>query len=95
MYHGSSFCTQPVLLKLKGEDAEIRARKVEIAKELHEMWQKKQDKKNWVLPRVDSEKRGNWNAMGIVGRKMHPGEGLGRVTWAELRVETEMNVETF
>jgi len=87
-------CTAPVLLKLKNEDPDTWMRKMEVAQKVQEEWQEKLDKRNWVLPRVESERRGDWNGcVGVgSGRRGHPGEGMGRVRWEELVVETEMGM---
>jgi hypothetical protein len=74
---------------VKGEDNEIRKRKVELASELCEKWSAEQDKKNWVLPSIDTP-RGGWRAAknSVRIKKMsHPGEGIGRLSFCELFVD--------
>lgn len=86
------FCTLPVLLKLKAESAETWQAKLTVAKELREKWEEVQDKRNWVLPRADSKRRGDWRACGYVVRRAHPGEGRGRVRYVEVVVDLEGDV---
>lgn len=81
------FCTLPVLLKRKYHSEENWETKLQAVKELQVEWDELQDKRNWVLPKVDSEKRGDWWACGYVVKKAHPGEGLGRVRYEELVVD--------
>nr|WNN28539.1 hypothetical protein [Phoma sp.] len=81
-------CTVPILLKMKGEDEGVWKRKVEVARELFEMWFAEQDRRNWVLPSVESP-RGGFPVVGRGGRVSHPGEGLGQVVHAELVVDIE------
>ena len=83
-------------MKLKNEDPGVWEKKAEVMEKVQEEWQEKLDRRNWVLPRVESEKRGDWrvNGGGCVGsgRRGHPGEGIGRERWEELVVETEMGM---
>ncbi|CAG5187801.1 uncharacterized protein ALTATR162_LOCUS11793 [Alternaria atra] len=79
----------PLLLKVVGEDDGLWKRKVELAEELCEKWVRGQDKKNWVLPDINSRRRG-WRTRkdGIKKDKTsHPGEGIGRLSFRELFVD--------
>jgi hypothetical protein len=81
-------CKAPLLLKVIGEDDGLSKRKVELAEELCEKWIREQDKKNWVLPDINS-RRGGWRTRkdGIKKDKTsHPGEGIGRLSFCELFV---------
>ncbi|KAF2128624.1 hypothetical protein P153DRAFT_41528 [Dothidotthia symphoricarpi CBS 119687] len=72
----------PVLLKLVGEDEGRWRKKVDLAYQLHAQWQDEQDRRNWVLPRWGERKM---EESYIV--KVHPGEGKGRLTYRELKIE--------
>jgi hypothetical protein len=78
--------TLPILLKLKDENEDVWVKKMAAMQELMEAWQKKKDKDNWVLPRVEIETRGGWK-----GWKREDdaglGEGLGRLRCEELIVD--------
>lgn len=82
-------CTDPVLLKLKGEDDEGWQTKLELSESLHKQWAENQDKKNWVLPPIESSKRVDFHVTGYLRPKMHPGEGLGRAAYKEVFVDPE------
>jgi hypothetical protein len=83
------FCTDPVLLKLKDEDGNEWQKKVDLSEKLRKKWIEDQDRKNWVLPSIDSSQRANFRVVGYVRPKMHPGEGLGRAAYEELLVDSE------
>ncbi|KAF2796305.1 hypothetical protein K505DRAFT_359423 [Melanomma pulvis-pyrius CBS 109.77] len=77
----------PVLLRLKEEDEGVWERKVELSRELHQIWLNKQDRKNWVLPMSGKKV----TREGYVYSKYqvphpHPGEGLGRHMFRELHL---------
>jgi hypothetical protein len=80
-----------VLLRLKNEDPEHWAERMSAAERLHEDWMERQDKMNWVLPKIESEVRGDWRVEGRVERMglRWPSEGLGRVVFEELLVDEE------
>jgi hypothetical protein len=82
----AELCTLPNLLKLKDENEDVWVNKMAAMQELMEAWQKKKDKDNWVLPRVEIETRGGWK-----GWKREDdaglGEGLGRLRCEELTVD--------
>jgi hypothetical protein len=78
----------PTLLKVQGEDEGLWKRKVELAEELCEKWVAEQDKKNWVLPNICSP-RGGWRTRKDSAKKkkvLHPGEGIGLLSFGELYV---------
>jgi hypothetical protein len=81
-----------VLLKLKNEDPEHWAERMSAAERLRREWVYMQDKMNWVLPRIESEERGNWRIEGRVERAgmKWPSEGMGRVVFEELLVDEEL-----
>jgi hypothetical protein len=81
-----------VLLRLKNEDAEHWAERMSAAETLHEDWMERQDKMNWVFPRIKGEERGNWRVVGRVesAGMRWPCEGLGRVVFEELVVDEEL-----
>ncbi|CAN9209491.1 unnamed protein product [Alternaria alternata] len=84
-------CKIPILLKVKGERDEIWKRKVELAEDLCKEWVAEQEKRNWVLPDIDSP-RGGWRTrQGKVKKEMmlHPGEGIGRLSFCELIVDSD------
>ncbi|CAN9376080.1 hypothetical protein AA0119_g5185 [Alternaria tenuissima] len=85
-------CKIPILLKVKGERDEIWKRKVELAEDLCKEWVAEQEKRNWVLPGIDSP-RGGWRTRrGKVKKEMmlHPGEGIGRLSFCELIVDSDV-----
>ncbi|CAO2649258.1 Nn.00g066430.m01.CDS01 [Neocucurbitaria sp. VM-36] len=82
-------CTVPKLLKLRGEDEEVWGQKVDVARELFEEWRAEQDRRNWVLPSVESP-RGGYPVFGCGERVSHPGEGSGQVVHAELSVDLDV-----
>jgi hypothetical protein len=85
-------CKTPILLKVKGENDEIWKRKVELAEDLCKEWVAKQEKRNWVLPDINSP-RGGWRTrQGKVKKEMmlHPGEGIGRLSFCELIVDSDV-----
>lgn len=79
---------QPVLLKRKDENEEEWDEKMAVKEELLEDWKVREERKNWVMPRVDKEERGGWQGRGkrknMSGRKKgeekNRWEGEGRVT---------------
>ncbi|KAG9196193.1 hypothetical protein G6011_01314 [Alternaria panax] len=84
-------CKSPILLKVEGEDDEFQKRKVNLAAELCEKWIVGQEKKNWVLPTVGSP-RGGWRTRKDRVKKekiVHPGEGIGRLSFHELFVDMD------
>ncbi|KAF2819199.1 hypothetical protein CC86DRAFT_413270 [Ophiobolus disseminans] len=92
--------TAPVLLKLKDTDDDVWKRKLEVAQMLEGVWRERADRKNWVLPRVESERRvdgdgtGAWGGGGTRGDGIWgEGEGMGRVVWCEVDVELEVGGE--
>jgi hypothetical protein len=54
-------------------------------RQLDALWQADEDRKNWVLPPIDS-RRGNFRTHGEHVPRSHPGEGKGRLTYRELQV---------
>lgn len=80
----------PVLLKVEGEDEELRKRKLELKQAMAEEWAVELEKKNWVLPSVLGEK-GGWQKRGVWmdEGEGYLGEGEGRVVLRELVVELE------
>ncbi|KAF2114773.1 hypothetical protein BDV96DRAFT_646648 [Lophiotrema nucula] len=54
---------------------------------LHQSWMEAEDRQNWVLPDLQTSRRGDYNTYGKhhVSR-MHPGEGLGRQTFRTLEL---------
>jgi hypothetical protein len=65
---------------------------LELAQELKGQWKEERDRKNWVLPPVDSSSRGDYKVIGYTKGMEHPGEGEGRARVMELCVEEEMGV---
>ncbi|EDU40632.1 hypothetical protein PtrSN002B_007591 [Pyrenophora tritici-repentis] len=88
----SEKCRSPILLKVQGEDETSWKRKVELSKELRQKWLADQDKKNWVMPPIESP-AGGWKKQRrfqtISGGDIHSGEGSGRVSYKELVVDLE------
>ncbi|KAH9873041.1 hypothetical protein J1614_005438 [Plenodomus biglobosus] len=74
------------LLKLRGADEELWARKLQVRDELVQEWRDRQDRLNWVLPSWDGEvgqtRRGE-------ERRRVVWEGEGRVVFRELCVDLE------
>ncbi|CAE7008143.1 hypothetical protein PTNB73_00154 [Pyrenophora teres f. teres] len=85
-------CRTPILLKVKGEDETIWQRKVDLSMELRQKWLADQDKKNWVMPAIESP-TGGWKKQSmfptVPGGDVHPGEGSGRVSYRELVVDLD------
>ncbi|KAF1936022.1 hypothetical protein EJ02DRAFT_105996 [Clathrospora elynae] len=77
---------QPILLKIRGEDEAVWNRKVALAEELRVQWLAEQEKKNWVMPDILGL-MGGWG--GVVLRVLHPWEGLGRMSYAELCIDLD------
>jgi hypothetical protein len=82
-------CPVPVLLKLRNEDPETWKQKMQVRKALVEQWQRRLNRANWVLPRIDKEKRGNYRVGGYVPLQPHLGEGWGRIRYEQLIVDGE------
>ncbi|KAF2024441.1 hypothetical protein EK21DRAFT_117759 [Setomelanomma holmii] len=82
-------CTVPVMLERKAEDENEWARKMKVMQTMREVWQHREDKRNWVLPRVDSEVRVDWRVEGRVDwvEEKWLSEGLGRVVFEEVVVD--------
>lgn len=85
-----SSCALPILLKLKGQDEDMWAKKLEVMGEFNKKWTEQEDKRNWVLPSAHSERRGDWSAKTLGRRRMHPGAGIGRLRFEELVVDMDM-----
>ena len=83
-------CRNPILLRVKGDDDAFWQRKVDLSRELRDAWLLEQDKKNWVMPAIDSQ-RGGWKKkrmlQTIPDKDIHPGEGSGRMSYKELVVD--------
>ena len=82
----------PVLLRLKIDDGDAWEKKVELAEKLLGTWQEEQDKKNWVLPSVNTV-RGNYSVAASYARKVHPGEGPRDSKEAVMYVAVELHLE--
>ncbi|KAF2680674.1 hypothetical protein K458DRAFT_407154 [Lentithecium fluviatile CBS 122367] len=78
----------PVLLKLKGCDEEVVRRKEGLKKEMIQTWLDQECRKNWVLP-INDGKLGAWKTAQLCSPKVHPGESLGRITFARLQLLEE------
>ncbi|KAH8727716.1 hypothetical protein GQ44DRAFT_68809 [Phaeosphaeriaceae sp. PMI808] len=76
----------PLLLKVRGDDEEGWRAKVELAERLKEGWEAVVDRRNWVFPRIETDRRGVFGrGMGV--RDVHPGEGEGMLVFRELVVD--------
>lgn len=75
--HSQSFtfatAQMPVLLITQNDNAALREEKVKLRDELLEKWREREDKRNWVLPRVCSESRG-----GLRKGVLEWGDAMGR-----------------
>jgi hypothetical protein len=84
--------TLPVLFKRVDESEESWAEKMSVKEKLLEEWMEKEERRNWVLPRVESEERGGWKRYRKgcggkkEGKKGRGWEGEGRVVWWEGRL---------
>lgn len=82
--------TTPVLLLLEKVDETIWKKKLELLSELQETWKLQKDRKNWTLPALESSPRVKWNKKNSQKAVMeHPGEGLGRQTFVDVRLAWE------
>lgn len=84
---GSAGPRRLVLLKVKGENDEVWATKMELKDRLLEQWQMQKDRKNWVFPSLDGgmgERRGSNAEL-----KKGDWEGVGRVVFKVLCVHVE------
>lgn len=80
-----------VLLKVRGENEEAWAAKMELRDQLMEQWQMRQDRMNWVFPSLNGGARG---LGGVKGRQKQWGwEGWGRVVYEVLFVDGEVAAE--
>ena len=88
----SDKCRNPILLRVKGEDDAVWRRKVDLSRELTDKWLSEQDKKNWVMPTIESQ-RGGWKKkrmfQTVPGKDIHPGEGSGRISYKEFVVDLD------
>jgi hypothetical protein len=82
-------CNLPILLKCADEDTGSWKKKMKAADDLKEVWQDRQDKKNWVLPPIESCKRSGYRVIGYVAPKIYRGVGWGWVRCEELIVDRE------
>ncbi|KAL6704635.1 hypothetical protein ACN47E_008032 [Coniothyrium glycines] len=85
--------TTPKLLRLRDEEEQSWNRKMAVHDELMRAWEDKQNSMNWVMPEVDSPRKG-WSKFGRGIPTRHPGEGKGemddRVVYRDLVIAPEL-----
>jgi hypothetical protein len=88
-------CKVPILLKVRGRDEEVWQQNVKLAEELRVKWAAGQEKKNWVMPDIGSpratlkEKIQVLQGWRIKKEELHPGEGMGKMSYKELIVDMD------
>lgn len=65
--------TLPVVLRRIGESEEDWPEKMKVKEKLLQEWREKEERKNWVMPKIEIEVRGGWQGRGkrkvMSGRK--------------------------
>jgi hypothetical protein len=90
-------CKVPILLKVRGDEEETWQRKLGLAEDLRKEWVAEQEKDNWVMPdigspRVTLKERVQVLQGARVRKKgiLHPGEGMGRISYKVLVVDLDV-----